>query len=162
MGDVVKYLLVFLMGLTPISEIRGAIPLARALFLKDSEFVVGAAVAVAGNLAISPAVLWTLEHVERVLIGRGGSLGRIYEKALELARRRSEKVKKYGYLGLAILVAIPLPATGAWTGSLVAHLLGLSRAKSLLAIEVGVLAASIIVYAAVVLGLEAVKTLLLI
>lgn len=162
MEDAVKYLFVFLMGLTPISEIRGAIPIARILFLRDSEFVIAVAMAVAGNLTIAPAVLWTLEYIERVVIGHGGLLGRIYERALRLARRKSEKVKKYGYLGLTVFVAIPFPATGAWTGSLVAYLLGLPRAKSLLAIEVGVLIASTIVYAAVVLGLEVVKTLFLI
>lgn len=162
MEDVAKYLLVFLMGLAPISEVRGAIPVARILFSGDGEFAMAVAAAVTGNLVIAPAVLWTLERIERIVIVHGGFLGRIYERALRLARKKSEKVKNYGCLGLVAFVAIPLPATGAWTGSLVAYLLGLPRTKSLLAIEVGVLTASAIVYAAVVLGLEVVKTLFLI
>lgn len=112
-----------------------------------------------GNLSIAPAVLYVLEHLERFIFSYGGWLRRIYEKALNLARRRSRRVEKYGILGLAVFVSIPLPATGAWTGSLIAYLLGLPKLKSLVSIEIGVITASAIVYTVTALGVELLKKL---
>ncbi|MEM1681327.1 MAG: small multi-drug export protein [Sulfolobales archaeon] len=157
MGDATKYIIVFITSMAPVSEVRGAIPLARVLLPSDAEFLLASIISVIGNLAIAPIVLYTLGYLERTIIKRCGVIGRIYERAIKLARRKSKSVEKYGLLGLTLFVAIPLPATGAWTGSLVAYLLGLSRTKSLLAIEIGVLIASLIVFASVVLGLEIIK-----
>jgi uncharacterized membrane protein len=58
---------------------------------------------------------------------------------------RKKIVEKYGYLGLILFVAIPLPMTGAWTGGLVASFLGLNIPKSFLSISIGVIIAGIIV-----------------
>lgn len=162
MNNAVEYLIVLLMGLAPISEVRGAIPLARVLFPSNGEFVLASIIAVLGNLAVAPAVLWVLKYLEKVMVRRIKLLEKVYWRVLGLAHRKTKNVEKYGLLGLTVFVAIPLPATGAWTGSLVAYLLGLPKAKSLLAIETGVLIASLIVYAAVVLGLEIIKNLFLI
>ncbi len=159
MSDALKYLAILIAGLAPVSEVRGAIPLARALFTDDSRFVLATLVAVLGNLAIAPLVLYALELLERVVVRRWRLLERVYERVLRATRRKSRGVEKYGLLGLALFVAVPLPATGAWTGSLVAHILGLPRGKSLLAIEAGVLVASSLVYVATALGYELVKTL---
>ncbi|MEM1622715.1 MAG: small multi-drug export protein [Sulfolobales archaeon] len=156
-GDIIKYVIVFIASMAPISEVRGAIPLARILLPNDSEFMLASIISVIGNLIVAPTVLYALGYLEKAIIKRCGVIGRVYGKALSLARRKSKSVEKCGLLGLAAFVAIPLPATGAWTGSLVAYLLGLSKGKSLLAIEVGVLIASLIVYTSVVLGLEVVK-----
>ena len=60
------------------------------------------------------------------------------------ALKHSDQIKKYGYWGLFLFVAIPLPGTGAWTGSLLAVLFGLNRKKSLLYIFLGVLTAGLI------------------
>jgi len=162
MGDAIKYIIVFVTSMAPVSEVRGAIPLARVLLPSDNEFVLASIISVIGNLAIAPAVLYALGYLERTIIKHCRVLGEVYERALGLARRRSRSVERYGLLGLTIFVAIPLPATGAWTGSLIAYLLGLSKTRSLLAIEVGVLIASLIVYTSVVLGLEILKKMFLI
>ena len=63
------------------------------------------------------------------------------EKKVENKR---EQIDKYGYLGLALFVGIPLPGTGAWTGSLLAVMLGMNKKKSFLFILIGVLMAAII------------------
>ena len=57
---------------------------------------------------------------------------------------KREQIDKYGYLGLILFVGIPLPGTGAWTGSLIAIMLGLNKKKSFVCIIVGVILASII------------------
>lgn len=159
MEEAVKYLIVLALSLAPVSEVRGAVPVARALFTCDSEFVLASVIAVTGNLAIAPAVLYMLEYLEELIVRYGGFLGKTYHRALTIARRKSEKVRKYGPVGLALFVAVPLPATGAWTGSLVAYILGLPKSKSLVSIEIGVIIASSIVYTVTVLGLEIAKIL---
>ena len=60
------------------------------------------------------------------------------------ANSKREQIDKYGYLGLVLFVGIPLPGTGAWTGSLVAIMLGLDKKKSFICILIGVVLASII------------------
>ncbi|MGM9937095.1 MAG: COG2426 family protein, partial [Candidatus Ornithomonoglobus sp.] len=63
------------------------------------------------------------------------------------AMKKSTQIEKYGYLGLFLFVAVPLPGTGAWTGSLLAVLFGLKPAKSLLFIFLGVLTAGFVISA---------------
>jgi len=156
-----RYILVFLLSMMPISEVRGAIPVARILFNDDFEFAVASLIAVVGNLVIAPIVLPLLNYLEQLVVKRWDVLERIYISVLRRARDHSEKVRKYGLIGLVIFVAIPLPGTGAWTGSLVAYLLGFPRAKSVVLIELGVVIASLIVYSAVALGIELLRTLFL-
>ncbi|MCC6015295.1 MAG: small multi-drug export protein [Desulfurococcaceae archaeon] len=153
-----RYLIVLLLGLAPVSEVRGAVPAARALFLGDGEFLLASTIGLLGNLAVAPAVLYLLDRVEGFVV-RLGRLGRLYSRALEVARRRGSEVSGYGVLGLTVFVAIPLPATGAWTGSLAAYILGLPRGRAVLAIELGVLIAFTIVLGATVLGLEVLKAI---
>ncbi len=66
--------------------------------------------------------------------------------------KHNAEFEKYGSIGLAIFVGIPLPATGAWTGCLIAWILGLERKKSLLAISLGVVVAGIIVLILILTG----------
>jgi len=154
-------LLVFIVGLLPIAEIRGAIPLAFALFRNDpSQLLLGVTLGVVGNLLIAPLVLSLLDYVEKWVIYSKRSpeaLRRVYSWVLNIARRRAENIKGGGYIALAVFVAVPLPVTGAWTGSLIAYLLGMERRRAVAAIELGVLGASAIVFTAVYTGLEVLK-----
>ena len=158
-------LLVFIVGLLPIAEIRGAIPLAFALFRDDSsQLLLGVALGIVGNLLIAPLVISLLDYVEKWVMYSKHSpraLRRIYSWVLNIARRRAENVKSGGYVALALFVAVPLPVTGAWTGSLIAYLLGMDRKRAIAAIELGVLGASAIVFAVVYLGVEVLKRIFL-
>jgi uncharacterized membrane protein len=75
---------------------------------------------------------------------------------VERARKKlSTGVEKWGWLGIAVFVAIPLPLTGAWTGTLGAWVLGVSRRKTMLAVVLGVVTAGVIVTMVVLLGIKA-------
>jgi uncharacterized membrane protein len=78
-------------------------------------------------------------------------LEKIINLVFRISRRRGKIVEKYGPVGLALFVAIPLPITGAWTGSIVAFLLGMSFKRAFPAIVVGVFIAGVIVTSAAVL-----------
>lgn len=69
------------------------------------------------------------------------------------AKKLEPQIDKYGYIALALFVAVPLPITGAWTGSLITWLLALNRKKSFAAIALGVLIAGIIVTLTTLVGL---------
>ena len=81
---------------------------------------------------------------------------RIVGRLIDRARRKVEgKVAKYGYIGIALFVAIPLPITGAYTGTLGAWVLGLERKKTILTVSLGVMEAGVIVTTVTILGIEA-------
>ncbi|MEM0296805.1 MAG: small multi-drug export protein [Zestosphaera sp.] len=152
-------LLVILTALAPVSEVRGAIPLAYILAPDDHSKWVMVALAVGCNALLPFSLLSVLQFVEDILLKSGDGLleglARVYMRLVSRARMQGAKyLRRWGYLGLAVFVAIPLPATGAWTASLVAHVFGLNKLKSSLAIVVGVLVASAIV----ILALEGIIT----
>jgi uncharacterized membrane protein len=131
---------VFLCAMIPIIELRGAIPLGAALGLHP---VVNYLLAVAGNLLPVPFILLfirkVLDWMERIPC---------FEKLVRWLRAKAEKgkgkVEKYAVIGLAIFVGVPLPGTGAWTGSLVAALMGMRFSKAMLSAICGVLAAGVL------------------
>ena len=130
----------------PISELRGGIPLGLALGLEPAVVIT---VAFAVNCLIFFPIYFALElFYERFFI-RFRTCRKVIER---VHKKGSPYVERYGVLGLAVLVGIPVPFTGAWTGSIVAWLLGLGWKKSFLAISLGVLAAALIV-SAISLGL---------
>ena len=73
-------------------------------------------------------------------------LKKIVAWAEKKAKKKEEKIKKYEYLGLFLFVAIPLPGTGVWMGSLIASILGLNKKKSLIIVCLGNFIAGIIIY----------------
>lgn len=73
-------------------------------------------------------------------------VARLYSRLVSRARREGLKyLGRWGYLGLAVFVAVPLPVTGAWTASLITHIFGLNKLRASLAIIIGVLIASVII-----------------
>ncbi|MCD6323643.1 MAG: small multi-drug export protein [Desulfurococcales archaeon] len=150
---------VFLASLTPAVEVRGSIPLTYYFFSEEPSMkVIGVAVAVTANLLIAPVVLSFLDRLNDFLTGLGGRflfIRNAYVKVVGSARAKGRKyVGRWGYVGLALFVAVPLPGSGAWTGSLIAYLFGLKYRASVLSIEVGVLAASAIITFALEAGLH--------
>ncbi len=143
------FLQVFFTAAAPISELRGAIPL--GILDLDMRWYHAFLIAIAGNLLPVPFILLLLGPVVRILT-RVRILDRLLNWIFEISRRRGGLVEKYGALGLALFVAIPLPVTGAWTGCIVAYLLGLSFWRAFPAIVLGVLIAGVIVTTLTVIG----------
>jgi len=140
---------VFLTSAAPVSELRGGIPL--ALFEFDFTWYNAFWIAFLGNLFPVPLLLIFLEPLSR-LLSRIKLMGRILNWIFERSRQRGRIIEKYGKIGLVLLVAIPLPMTGAWTGSIAAFLLGIRFKHAFLPILTGILIAGIIVTAICVAG----------
>ncbi|WP_457549254.1 COG2426 family protein [Archaeoglobus sp.] len=136
------WLKVVVVSALPISELRGGIPLALYLGFNPVEAY---AISVMGNLLPIPFLLLFLSLIEKIVLKT--PLSSIYLKIVRRTERRKDIIDKYGYLGLTLFVAIPLPVTGAWTGCLLAFLLGLDKVKSLVCVALGVALAGIVVLA---------------
>ena len=131
-----------LWAIVPVIELRGAIPIGVSLGLSP---LVATLFAIIGNLIPIPFILLLATKVFDWL--RDKKLTHKFITWLEKkATKNHDKVEKYGWLGLIILVAIPLPGTGAWTGALVASCFQMDRKKSFGAISIGVVIAAIIVF----------------
>ncbi len=143
------YLLTLLLGIIPVSELRGAIPYA---YLNGIPLWLSFILGVLAN-AMVPFIAFLFFATLHKLLDNWAFYHRIFEKTIERARRKvGEKVSKYGLLGLMLFVAVPLPVTGAWTGTLGAWVLGLDRKKSILFILLGVLIAGLVVTTVVFTG----------
>ncbi|MCL1866850.1 MAG: small multi-drug export protein [Oscillospiraceae bacterium] len=134
-----KLLIAFGISMLPIIELRGGIPYAM---LNGIPFWEAFLVCFAGNILPVPFILFFIriifDFMEKLKITE-----KLIKKLRGIAEAKSDKVKKYQYFGLLMLVAIPLPGTGAWTGSLIAALMNLPVKKSFPTIAVGVLLAGI-------------------
>ena len=141
-----------ILSLLPISELRGAIPYA----LYNKVGVIPAFLLCVGfNSLVSPILYLFVSTLHR-LLSRWKWYSRAFDRIIERARRKvREPVEKYGYWGLAVFVAIPLPLTGAWTGAIGAWVLGMDAKKSILAITAGVAAAGIVVTIVAFFGVKA-------
>ena len=136
-------LTVILVAAMPLSELRGAIPLGITMGFTPLESTI---LSIIGNIIPIPFLLKLLEPIMNYLEST-----RLFSKGVQWVKRRTlkrsrDKVRKYSLLGLFILVAIPLPTTGAWTGCIAATLLKIDFKKALISIISGVLVAGIIVY----------------
>jgi len=138
---VTDYLIAIGLSLAPVSELRGGLPYALAQGLSPAAAFF---LAVAANLLIVPVILLFLEQTERVF-RRWRPTEQLMNAVFARTRRKGRLVERLGALGLILLVAIPLPGTGAWTGALAAALLGIPIRRSLPLIAVGVLIAGVLV-----------------
>ncbi|MBF4482859.1 MAG: small multi-drug export protein [Dehalococcoides mccartyi] len=142
-------LLVFLVSAVPVSELRGALPL--AINVLGIPWYWAYLIALAGNLLPVPFILFLLEKV-LALIGHFAFIRKFTDWIVDLGKKRSAPVERYKRIGLLLLVAVPLPFTGAWTGSLVAVVLGLDRKEALIYISLGVVVAGVVVTCLCLLG----------
>lgn len=133
---------VFLISMFPILELRGG--LLAASLLKVSA-VQAIPICVIGNIIPIPFILLFIRQVfkwlKKVRIFRP-----IIVKLEEKAMGKSDQIQKYEFWGLVAFVGIPLPGTGAWTGALIASLLGVDIKKSSAAILLGIAVATVIMY----------------
>lgn len=139
-GKLSKNLIVFLVSMIPLLELRGSI---LAAGFMNTSFVPTYIAAVLGNMLPIPFILIFIERIFNWL-KKTKHLCKLPVWIEKKAMSKSAQIEKYGYLGLFLFVAIPLPGTGAWTGSLLSVLLGLKPKKSFLFIFLGVLTAGLI------------------
>ena len=141
---IVKYLITFFLGMCPIIEIRGAIPVGVGLGLSYFEaFIIG----FIGNII---PIYFIVKHIGIIfkILGKIKIFKKIIDWASDRATKKieeSEKLQNYTALGLFLFVAIPLPGTGAWVGSLIANFLHVPLKKAWLPLILGVLTAGIII-----------------
>jgi uncharacterized membrane protein len=134
---------VFLISMLPVVELRGAVPIGAGLGLSPAENIIAA---VAGNMLPVPFVVIFVRRVIAWLSSKNVRLKRVIDRYLSKRIDRHAKIKYTSELvALAVFVAIPLPGTGAWTGAVIAGMLGLRLKTAVPAIAIGVVAAGIIV-----------------
>jgi len=134
-------ILTFFLSMLPISELRGGLPFALSQGFSPLKAYL---ISVAGNILPVFPLLLLLRRLF-IFFGRYKITEKTLNWTLARARKREDLVKRYGFGGLILLVAIPLPVTGAWTGTLVSFLLSMKIRHSFLAICIGVGIAGIIV-----------------
>ena len=141
-GKVGKEFIVFLISMVPILELRGGLLAAGPAFL-DIPMWQAIPICVIGNIIPIPFILLLITKIFDWMKGTK-KLKPMVEKLEEKALSKSDKIEKYEFWGLVLFVGIPLPGTGAWTGSLIAALLGIRFRKSFPAICLGLVLATLI------------------
>ena len=135
-----RELCVFFCAMLPIIELRGAIPLGAGLGLPWWQSF---GLSMAGNLLPVPFLLLLWQFALR-LLRRFRMTRRVADWLEARALRSRERVENRAFWGLLLFVAIPIPGTGAWTGSLLSSVTGIRFWKALVAIVLGVLGAAVI------------------
>lgn len=132
----------FLISMVPVIELRGAIPIGVGAGLN---LWLAIAVSIVGNLVPVPFIIIFIKKIFAWLRTKSEKLNGLVTRLEKRAESKSATVQKYAFWGLFVLVAIPLPGTGAWTGALVAAMLEMPLKKAFPAIMLGVLGAGVIV-----------------
>lgn len=140
LGALPKEVIVFIVSMLPIVELRGGLILAPIF---DMQIAKAVAICLAGNIVPIPFILWFITPICAWL--KKTKLFRpLVEKLEKKSMSKSDKIKKYEFWGLVLFVGIPLPGTGAWTGSFIASLLGIKFKKAFPAVLLGLLMATVI------------------
>ena len=126
----------------PVLELRAAIPVGCSLGLPALECALAAII---GNLIPVPFIILFIRKVFDFLRKHWPPMGRLVDKLEAKAESKKPIVQKYAILGLTLLVAIPLPGTGAWTGALVAAMLDIRLKRAIPCILLGVVIAAAVV-----------------
>ncbi len=141
--------IIVMISALPVLELRGALLIAINVF--HMAWYKAYCLAVIGNLLPVPILLLFLDSLAK-LVGRAEMGRRVVNWVFERTRRQGKRIERYEKIGLTLFVAIPLPVTGAWTGSIAAFLLGLKFRYAFLSILVGVIIAGAIVTSLCLLG----------
>ena len=151
-GTVVgKCVFTMLVSMIPIIELRGGLPFGVALGLP---YYLAFPAAVVGNLIPTPFIIVYIRRVFKLMRRYFPRLNGLVDKLERKAHLKGKKVLKYQSIGLWLFVAIPLPGTGAWTGSLAAAFLDMRLKKAMPAVVLGVLTAGCIMLALTHVGIN--------
>ncbi len=142
---------VILLSMMPISELRGAIPLGVLVYHMNPFLVV--IVSIISNMIPAIAIIMLFDALLPWVKERFPSIGRFVERFSQTRKAKNRKrIERYGLLAIIAFVAVPLPLTGAWTGSLLTVLFEMPKFKSILAVAVGVVIAGTIVTSSILIG----------
>jgi uncharacterized membrane protein len=137
-NDIPPQLATVIIAALPVAENRVSVPLALGVYylpVWQALFF-----SILGSVLAAACVVYGLHFIYRRLQGRLGIGDRILQKIFERTERKfTQKYQRWGELALLIFVAVPLPMTGAWTGSIAAFLFGIKPARALLFISIGVI-----------------------
>jgi len=139
-----KFITTFFISMVPVVELRAGLPYGIALGL---DYPLALIAAVVGNMVPVPFIIVYIRRIFAWLRRHWAKLDSLITRLEKRADGKSETVIKYGSWGLLILVAIPLPGTGAWTGALVAALLDMRLRRAVPVIFAGVCIAAAIMTA---------------
>ena len=134
------FTLTVLVSMIPVVELRGGIPFGVAAGLPVWAAFIAAVI---GNLIPVPFIIVYIRRIFQWMRRKLPKLNSLVDALERRAHLKGQKVTKYKYLGLMVLVAIPLPGTGAWTGSLAAAFLDMPLRKAVPAVVAGVFIAGI-------------------
>lgn len=144
----IKYLVVFLVSMVPLIELRGSVPIGLSPLLGEALPILPLYItSIIGNMLPVPIIFFFARKVlvwgaDKKYIGKFFSF--CLEKGTKGGKKLEEKAGRGLYFALFLFVGIPLPGTGAWTGTLAASLLDMDFKKSVIAIMAGVILAGII------------------
>ena len=145
MGNLVSFKSVFftlLLSMAPVSELRGAIPFGVVRGLNVWTAIIASML---GNLIPVPFIILFIRKIFAWMRAHMPKLDGLVLRMEKKAEKNRAAVEKYAFWGLVILVAIPLPGTGAWTGALVAAMMEIRLKRAFPAIAIGVAIAGVIV-----------------
>ena len=150
-----KYLITFLISMVPILELRGGIPIGVGMGI---DWKLAVAICMIGNMLPVPFIFFFARRIlewgkDKPVIGKFFTW--CLEKGHKGGEKLCEKAGRGTFFALMIFVGIPLPGTGAWTGTLAASLLDFDFKKSILSVMCGVILAAIIITVATLLGFAA-------
>ena len=138
-----EILMLILLTLAPFLELRASIP--YGIFTTDLHWSTVFLICVVANILLAPIVYIFLDKFMHLFL-RIKIVNKYYQKYVEKTQKKIHKVvEKYGELGVAIFIGIPLPGSGVYSGALGSYLLGLSYKKFFIAAVLGVLIAGIAV-----------------
>ncbi|MDP2628502.1 MAG: small multi-drug export protein [Nanoarchaeota archaeon] len=146
---VIKLFYALLLTIMPVTELRVGLPLA-ILYARENGIPIYLIffLVVLLNVLVIFFIFYFLDNIHHVFMKRGfyrKSFGNYLKRKREKIDKFERRYSEFGFIALVLFVAIPLPGTGAWTGTFVSWILGLDRKKSVLAIALGVLIAGILV-----------------
>lgn len=135
-----RELVIFIISMIPILELRGGLIAASLLQVPITAAV---PICIVGNVIPVPFILLFIRRIFK-LLRNVPLIGAVIQKLEKRAMGKSDSIRKYEFWGLVLFVGIPLPGTGAWTGSLIAALLEVDFKKAILAVLVGIAMATVI------------------
>ena len=143
-GSVGKEAIVFIISMIPILELRGGL-LAASPALLNVPILRAIPICIVGNILPIPFILLLITPIFNWMKGTK-HLKPLVDKLEAKAMKKKDQIEKYEFWGLVLFVGIPLPGTGAWTGSLIAALLGVKFKKAFPAVIIGICMATVIMW----------------